>query len=150
MYSSGESKGNRNGRNNLNPQSHPPLVNQEHTAIPIFFKFRHWERDVTFCFVTSRDHLVTRHLRRVPSRLQMSHDEVCTSDPDELEIILAGKPDYWRRNENYLYSPRVEDGASRRSTQTPAVPSSQSLDDSPRPRKRVKVCSANQRRNGWR
>ena len=96
----------------------------------------------------SRDLLVTRHrcgdaaalkLLRFRGRGQMSHnDEVCTSDPDELEIILALRPEYWQKLLLQL-SPQTVDDRSVQLSQTP-IPRSQPFDDSPRPRKRVKVC----------
>ena len=71
----------------------------------------------------------------------MSHnDEVSTSDPDELEILLATKPDYWRENLFLSSSPKIITNTDTRFTLEP-VPNSQSSDDSPRPRKRVKVSS---------
>lgn len=63
----------------------------------------------------------------------MSHnDEVSTSDPDELEILLATKPDYWPE----ILFPKILTNAT-----TELVPNSQPSDDSPRPRKRMKVSS---------
>jgi O-succinylbenzoate synthase len=71
----------------------------------------------------------------------MSHnDEVCTSDPDELEIFLATKPGYWQAKPLLLSYPQITDNTSIRLTQE-LIPSSQLSDDSPRPRKRMKVSS---------
>jgi hypothetical protein len=82
-------------------------------------------------------------LRRV-RWLQMSYDEVCTSDPDELEIVLAKEPDYWWTKPP---SPQVTDNTSIRLPQTP-LPSSQPSDDSPRPRKRMKVSPVGPKHSG--
>jgi len=72
----------------------------------------------------------------------MSHnDEVCTSDPDELESLLAAKPDYWLTKSLLLSSPKITGNASTLLTRHP-TPNPQPLDDSPRPRKRIKVSFA--------
>ena len=72
----------------------------------------------------------------------MSHnDEVWTSDPDELESLLAAKPDYWETKPLLPSSPQITTIASVRLIQKP-IPSSQPSDDSPRPRKRIKVSFA--------
>jgi len=66
------------------------------------------------------------------------NDEVCTSDPDELESLFATKPNYWRTKPPLSSSSQIADNTSILLTQKP-IPSSQPLDDSPRPRKRLKV-----------
>lgn len=71
----------------------------------------------------------------------MSHDdEVYTSDPDELEILLATKPEYWRTDTLSPPSLKITGNTSNRLTREPIPsPQPQLSDDSPRPRKRIKV-----------
>lgn len=66
------------------------------------------------------------------------NDEVCTSDPDELESFLATKPGYWQAKPLLLPHPQVTDN-TRKWLAHEQIQSSQPSDDSPRPRKRMKV-----------